>query len=95
MAATVGYAALATTAAAAASQAEEARKARKQAEQDAILQRQALADLQAEEKPVIPLGDDAAAKKARRRSIASLAQRRGRASTILTSDSVTSDPLGA
>ena len=67
---------------------------REDAENQATLERQRLADLQAEEKPVIPLGDDAATKRSRRRSIASQMQRRGRQSTILTDDTQSGDVLG-
>lgn len=89
------FAVAAVGAAAAVDQHQSAKQARKTAEEQAALERQSLADLQAEEKPVIPLGDDAATKRARRRSIASQMQRRGRQSTILTGDTTTSDTLGA
>jgi len=71
----------------------EARKARKDAERQAALERDALADLQQEPEPVIPLADDITVKQTRRRSIASQMRRRGRSSTILT-DTGAADVLG-
>lgn len=67
-----------------AKQAQEARRARRSAEREAERQRQELATLMAEKKPAIP---DVDQKAVRRRTIASLAKRRGRDSTILTDQS--------
>lgn len=72
-------------------------KAQKQADKDAALARQQMADLQAEAskpKPVIPAANDEAVRRARERSIASQLRRRGRSSTILTQSDAT-DTLGA
>ena len=67
--------------------------ARAEAARDAALQRQALAALIA--KPLaIPRPDDRAIAAARRRSIAAMLARHGRASTIL-SDAGSGDALGA
>lgn len=71
-----------------------ARDARGQAEDAAAKQRESLAALQAEPTPAIPIADETA-KMARRRSITAQMRRRGRSSTILTSDSTGGDALGA
>jgi len=71
----------------------EAKQARRSAESQAALEREALAALQEEPEPVMPLADDAATRRARRRSITGQMRRRGRASTILT-DSGAADALG-
>lgn len=76
------------------SSADTSRKARHSAEDQARLQREALAELQAEPEPEIPLADSSEVRQARRRSIAAQMRRRGRASTILT-DTGTSDRLGS
>lgn len=94
MGASFGYIMMAAAASAATTQAVESRKTRKSAEEQAALERQALADLKDDPAPVIPTGDDEATRRARRRSVSSLAQRRGRQSTILTGDSTVGDPLG-
>lgn len=70
------------------------RDQRKKAEAQSALEREALAEAMAEPEPVMPLPDDEAARRARRRSIAGQMRRRGRASTILT-DSTIGDPLGS
>lgn len=73
---------------------ENARRAANQAKDEAAKQREALASLQAEPTPVIPIADETA-KAARRRSIVDQMRRRGRASTILTDTSAApSDALG-
>lgn len=77
------------------SQSKNAKKAREQAESQAAAQREALAALESEPVPVIPLADDAASGKARRRSITAQLRRRGRASTILTNQDAGNDALGA
>lgn len=77
-------AALAAAAATTAYQATETRKARKQAASDAAAERDQLAAMQAAADKKIPTANDADVRRARRRSIAQLAQRRGRSSTILT-----------
>jgi hypothetical protein len=82
--------ALAGSAVAGGAQALEARRARKRAEEEAAREREALAALQEEPAPIMPVPGDE--KKMRRRSIAGLA-RRGRLSTILTGS--TGDRLGA
>lgn len=69
----------------------ESRKARKDAERQADLERQTLAELQAEAEPVMPLANDRAA---RRRSISGQMRRRGRSSTILTTGD-SGETLGA
>lgn len=74
-------------------QAHQGRKARKKAEQQAALEREALAELREDEPPVMPIADDEGARRARRRSIAAQLRRRGRQSTILSDSSA--DPLGA
>ena len=73
----------------------QAKQAQRAAADQAALQRQALTNLQAEPAPVIPVADDEASRRARRRSIATQMMRRGRQSTILTADTATgSDALG-
>lgn len=71
----------------------DARKDRKKAEQQAAIEREQLAALQAEAESPMPIPDDEAARRARRRSIVAQRARRGRQSTILTDTS--SDALGA
>lgn len=66
--------------------------ARKRAEEQAAQQREALAKLQSESTPAIPVADEVA-KKARRDSIVAQMQRRGRASTILSNPGA-GDTLG-
>jgi TRAP-type C4-dicarboxylate transport system substrate-binding protein len=78
--------------------AREQRKARQAAERAAEEERQAIEALQREvqaeaNKAPMPVPDDDAARRARRRSVSGLARRRGRQSTILTGD-VSSDSLG-
>jgi len=92
--ATAMYAFAAVSAASAVDQHRSAKKARKAAEENAAKEREALAALQQEAAAPIPLADEDAIRKHRRRSIASQMRRRGRASTILT-DSGASDTLGA
>lgn len=72
---------------------QQASAARRQAERNAATQRDALAALQQEGEPAIPLPDDAEVRRSRRRSITAQMRRRGRASTILT-DTGASDSLG-
>lgn len=71
----------------------EARKRRKAVEAEATQQAQQLAEIQKKAESdaekarnAMPSPNDSDVRKARRRSIASLAQRRGRASTVLTQD---------
>ena len=70
----------------------ETRKARKEAEAEAARQREALAEIQAEEPPELPT--KASERRGRRRSIRDLLSRRGRRSTIL-SNQESGDSLGA
>ena len=96
-AAILAPAALATVGAAAVSgglQASEMRKARKQAERLAAEERARIEALQREAESPMPLADDEEVRRARRRSITSQMRRRGRQSTILTSDA-SGDRLGA
>lgn len=91
--------ALVVTGVAVGASAVEARKARKSAERQAELERQQIEAMQREiqaeaNKSPMPTPDDAAARSARRRSIAGMSRRRGRASTILTGDTGTGDALG-
>lgn len=81
-------------------QAHQQRKARKEAQAAADVERAQIEALQREitaqaaEKPM-PTPDDDAARRAKRRSVAGTARRRGRQSTILTSGTgVTGDSLG-
>lgn len=62
----------------------ETKDARKDAERQAAKEREALAALQQEPEPVMPVPDDKAMRDARRRSISSQMRRRGRASTLLS-----------
>jgi len=94
MGVTAMYAVAAVGAASAVDQHQSAKKARTAAEENAAKEREALAALQQEDEAPIPLADEDAIRKQRRRSIASQMRRRGRASTILT-DSGTGDTLGA
>lgn len=89
------YVAAAATVASSVYQGKQARDARKDAERQAELERQALAELQAEPEPTLPGPDDDAARRGRRRSITAQMRRRGRASTILTGQSSNADALGA
>ena len=73
----------------------ENRNARKSAARNAAVEQRRLADLQNEAEPVVPVADDEAIRKARRRSISAQMRRRGRASTILTGSESSSDALGA
>lgn len=91
MGVTAAFTLNAVAAGAAIDQHRQAKKARGEAERQAALERQALAELQSEEAPAIPTGDDDAARRSRRRSIA--ARMRGRQSTILTGGTP-SEPLG-
>jgi len=96
MAANAAYWAIAAVAAyGARDQHMDAQAAQSAAENQANEQRAALAELQSEPEPVIPLNDDDAARRARRRSITSQMRRRGRASTILTGGTDTGSTLGA
>lgn len=81
---TAGIVAAGIGAAAGVNQGLEARKARKSAEAQAAAEREALAALQQEPEPVMPVPDDKAMRDARRRSISSQMRRRGRASTLLS-----------
>lgn len=72
----------------------DAKRAREQAEAQAAAQREALAALESEPVPVVPLADDVASQRAKRRSISAQLRRRGRASTILTNPAG-SEALGA
>lgn len=73
-------------------QRQDAKEARKQAERQAALDREAIAALKAEPTPAMPTSADA--RRARRTSIAEQMRRRGRASTILTDSTESSDVLG-
>jgi len=88
------WAIAAVTAGAASAQHDQANAARNQAEREANRQRDALAALQQEEEPIMPIADDDSVRRARRRSITSQMRRRGRASTILTDTTASSDVLG-
>jgi len=85
------WAAVAVSATAANTQRIQANQARRAAEAQAALEREALAKLQAEPEPAMPLDD---LRRSRRRSISAQMRRRGRASTILT-DTASTDALGA
>lgn len=71
------------------------REARKDAERQAAQQREAIAALEAQPAPTMPVADDEASKRARQRSISAQLRRRGRSSTILTNPDAGSDALGA
>lgn len=75
--------------------AEAANLAQRLADDEAARQRELIAAMRGEQsqEPTIPLADEAAMRRQRRRSIASLASRRGRQSTILTGGG--GDSLGA
>lgn len=74
-------------------QSSSASRARRSAEAQSALEREALAELKAEPEPVMPVADNEAVRRAKRRSISGQMRRRGRASTILT-DSGAGDVLG-
>lgn len=94
MAANAAYWTIAAVAGATAvDQHESTRAARNEAEREAQRQRDALARMQQEAEPVMPLTDDASIRRARRQSITQQMRRRGRASTILT-DNAAGDVLG-
>ena len=94
MGVSAAWAVAATAATSANMQRIQANQARRAAEAQAALEREALAALQEEPEPLMPLGDDASVRRARRRSISAQMRRRGRASTILT-DTGAGDALGA